>query len=148
MDPADPIPFLGDGVLIDDVEPEVIETVVDLIGPNSDSTLISFEFRHLGGALSHSSPSHGALATIPGRFLEYGAGLAADRAEHAVTARKLEEIRVALEPVKSGHYLCFAESAVAPSTAFASETFGRLMAVKERHDPEGMFRASHPLAGG
>src|SRR6266498_987435 len=49
MDPEEPVPGIGDGMMLDRLTPEAIAKLVDVVGP--DSPLLSVEVRHLGGEL-------------------------------------------------------------------------------------------------
>src|SRR4051812_44382653 len=50
MDPPQPVPGLGDHLLMRDLTDEAIDKVVEVAGAESTSPLLSVEFRHLGGA--------------------------------------------------------------------------------------------------
>lgn len=52
MDPAQPVPAEGDGVLLADLSPGALDALVALAGPDADTPLLSIEVRHLGGAPS------------------------------------------------------------------------------------------------
>src|SRR5205823_5583506 len=59
MDPEFPVPGAGEGMLLEELDPEAIDALVDsAVG----SSLLSVEVRHLGGAVGRPSPLHGALS--------------------------------------------------------------------------------------
>src|SRR5829696_3665696 len=62
MDPPEPVPGAGDGMLLGDFSAAAISAMVDAAGPGTDSPLLSIEVRHLGGAAGRPDPEHGALA--------------------------------------------------------------------------------------
>jgi hypothetical protein len=52
----------------------------------------------------------------------------------------------AMAPWDSGRrYLNFTETRVDPRLIYPEATFDRLLAAKERYDPNDMFRANHPV---
>jgi hypothetical protein len=75
MDPPEPVPYWGDSILIGELPAAAIDSLLEAVGPGSGSQLLSVELRHCGGALSRTSPSAGALATLPGSFFAFGVGL-------------------------------------------------------------------------
>lgn len=59
-----------------------------------------------------------------------------------------DRVTQALAPWGSGRsYLNFSEDPTDARTAFSAATHARLAAVRSRVDPEGLFRASHPITG-
>ena len=143
MDPEEPLPYDGDGILLDAVSEEVIERLVDaFVG----SPLLHVEIRHLGGALAKSSPDHGVLDAIEQPFVLFTFGLAPDAGVLAAVQDNAQRVLAAVAPWDSGRrYLNFAETRVDPRTIYPTATFDRLLSVKARYDPTGMFRANHPL---
>ncbi|HEX5907412.1 MAG TPA: hypothetical protein VFY56_10385 [Propionibacteriaceae bacterium] len=71
MDPPEPLPYLGDSILIGDLPPAAMDSLLNAIGPSPGSQLILVELRHCGGALSRAPEGAGALATFPGSFLAF-----------------------------------------------------------------------------
>ena len=143
MDPEEPLPYDGDGILLDAVTEEAIDRLVEaFVG----SPLLHVEIRHLGGALAESSPDHGVLRAIEQPFVLFTFGLAADAEALAAVRDHAQRVLAAVAPWDSGHrYLNFAETRVDPRTIYPAATFDRLLAAKARYDPTGMFRANHPL---
>jgi len=59
----------------------------------------------------------------------------------------LVDLRAAVAPCSSrGAYLNFAEAPTDTSTAFSSDTFATLQAVKAQYDPADLIHANHPIA--
>ncbi len=143
MDPDFPLPYEGDGILLDDFPPAAIETMVEtFVG----SPLLHVEVRHLGGALRSDSPDHGCVATIDQPFILFTFGLAADRSMKQAVAQNVERVLEGLAPWDSGRrYLNFAESRVDPRSLFSDESYERLRAIRARYDPRGIFVANHVI---
>ena len=75
MDPDFPLPYSGDGILLDDLPPAAIDTMAEeFVG----SPLLHIEVRHLGGALRAGSPDDGCAGPIDQPFLLFTFGFAAD----------------------------------------------------------------------
>jgi hypothetical protein len=147
MDPPEPSPYAGEGMLTTDLPPEAIDTFVEVVGPGSGSKLVSVEMRHNGGAMSRGGADHGALDTLPGAFLLFGVGIIPEPAAKEPTLQRLAALRAAFEPYESGRYLNFTDVDVDISVAFPEETVARLRAAKQRYDPDGLFHSNHPVTG-
>ena len=66
MDPDDPLPYSGEGILLTDLPVQAIDPMVDaFVG----SPLLHVEVRHLGGAAAMRSPDHGVLDAIDQPFV-------------------------------------------------------------------------------
>ena len=143
MDPEDPLPYTGEGILLDDLPPAAIDPMVEaFVG----STLLHVEVRHLGGAAARRSISHGLLDAIDQPFVCFTFGLGFDapmlKAVDADVRRLLESIA----PWDSGRrYLNFAKSPMDPRSIYPVEGYDRLVAAKARYDPTGLFLANHPV---
>jgi FAD/FMN-containing dehydrogenase len=143
MDPDFPLPYAGDGILLDDLPPAAIDTMVEtFVG----SPLLHVELRHLGGALRSDSPDHGCVATIDQPFLLFTFGLAADAEMKAAVEQNVEHLIERLAPWDSGRrYLNFVESRVDTRLLFPEESYDRLREIRARYDPRGIFVANHSI---
>jgi hypothetical protein len=143
MDPEEPLPYDGDGVLLDAFPVEAIDPLVDsFVG----SPLLHVEVRHLGGALASGSPDHGVLDAIEQPFVLFTFGLALDADMLVAVQDHAKRVIASVGPWDSGRrYLNFAETRVDPRTIYPAASFDRLILAKERYDPTDMFRANHPL---
>ena len=143
MDPDFPLPYAGDGILLDAVTPAAIDV---LVGTFVGSPLLHVEIRHLGGALLSSSPEHGCLETVEQPFLLFTFGLAADAAMKDAVEHHVELVLDRLGPFDSGRrYLNFTESRVDPSAFYADEAYARLRELRAQYDPGELFAANHPI---
>jgi FAD/FMN-containing dehydrogenase len=146
MDPEQPVPCVGDGMILDDLTPAAIEALVAVAGPGSGSPLLSVELRQLGGALSVPPAEHGALAKVDGAFAFFAVGMAMDAASGAAVAAHVERVAEAMGPWDAGRrYLNFTERPSEPGAFFSEATLRRLRAVKRDVDPSDVFRANHPV---
>ena len=147
MDPPEPVPYTGEGMMLGELDATAIDRFVRAAGPGSDSPLVSAEIRHLGGAIGRTGEGHGALAAMDSAFLTFGLGLVFDDETYAANRRQLEMVRHALNPYDTGRqYLNFTEEETDPATFYRADAYRRLRAVKAAVDPNGVFRANHPIA--
>ncbi len=145
MDPDFPLPYTGDGMLLTDLPPEAIDSLVaTFVG----SPVLHVEVRHLGGAAAIKSEDHGVLDAIDQPFVAFTFGLAPDAEAFASVERHVGLILGALSPWDSGRrYLNFTESRVDPRSIFPAQTFDRLRRAKAAYDPTNLFAANHPILG-
>ena len=146
MDPPGPVPGLGDHQLLADLDAASLAALVEAVGPGSGAPLVSFEFRHLGGALSGCREGCGALGALSGRFMTYGVGMLPVPEAAPPIEAAFARAREALDVVDSGSsYANFAESRVAPEEIWGERTLRRLRSVKESVDPDGLMHGNHPV---
>jgi FAD/FMN-containing dehydrogenase len=149
MDPAGPVPGIGDGFLLDEFPAEAADALAAVGGEGSGSPLVSLEVRHLDGALASAPDGHGALGRLDGRFAVYGVGIPVDAEAAAAITAHFPRVRDALTAWDSGRsYLNFAEQETDLGSAFSAEALDRLRAVKLRYDPADVFRANHRIQPG
>lgn len=146
MDPPEPAPYAGSGMLLGELPGEGIDALLAAVGPESPSKLLSVELRHDGGAMARSNPSHGAMDTLPGEFLMFGVGIVPEPAAMAPTKEWLTAMEDAMKPWDAGRYLNFSDEVEDIGVAFPPETVERLRAAKATYDPENLFHANHPVA--
>ncbi len=141
MDPDFPLPYAGDGILLEDYSPAATDVLVEsFVG----SPLLHLEIRHLGGALREGSADHGCLDTIDQPFILFTFGFAGDPEMHAAVEHHVDLLLSRLEPWNSGRrYLNFTESRADPRTIFPETSWGRLQQVKATYDPDELFLANH-----
>lgn len=147
MDPPDPVPYAGEGLMLGELDGEAIDRFVAAVGPESGSPLLSAEIRHLGGALGRSAPDHGALATLDASYLTFGVGMALDEGMTSAVRAQLDVVAAALAPYDTGRqYLNFTEDHTDPARFYRGGVYERLREVRSRVDPHELFRANHPIA--
>jgi FAD/FMN-containing dehydrogenase len=146
MDPPQPVPYVGAGQMLGELDSEAIDRFVAAVGPGSGSPLLSVEIRHLGGALSRPGAGHGALATFDASFITFGVGMVLDAETHRANRERLDLVGEALAPYVNGReYLNFTERPTDPARFYAPHAYRRLRAVKAAVDPENVIRSNHPI---
>jgi hypothetical protein len=132
--------------LLDELPPAAIDAIVEAVGPDSGSPLLSLELRLLGGALAEAPPDAGALASLDQAFLTLGVGMVMDPDMAPAINTHLDLVSTALEPWESGvKYANFVEVPIDTRMLYPPETFDRLQEVKARYDRQDLFRANHPI---
>ena len=149
MDPEQPVPGKGNGMVLGELTRAAIETLVAVAGPGSGSPLLSVELRQLGGAIGVPPADHGALAKIVGAFAFFAVGMAMTPEMGAAVEAHIDRVIDAMDPWDAGRrYLNFAERPSDASAFFPEGTLRRLRAVKRAYDPGDAFCSNHPLAAG
>ena len=141
MDPPEPMPAVTRGGLLHAMPAEVIDTLLEVAGPDADVPLAAVEMRLMGGALSRPAAVPNAVA---GREGAYSLVVVAPApppmmaAAHAATGRVID----ALEPWSPGTSLVnFAGNGgeAAVSRAWTPDVLERLRQVKMTLDPRNVF---------
>jgi FAD/FMN-containing dehydrogenase len=102
MDPPEPVPARGDGMLLAADPVGAIGAVVGVAGPGSGSPLLSVELRHLGGALARAidgSPQ----TTLAGTCAVGAVGLAATPEMGEAVGRHVRRVKDALAPWRAAY---------------------------------------------
>jgi UDP-N-acetylenolpyruvoylglucosamine reductase len=145
MDPPQPVPGQGDGTFLTDLPSAAIEALVAAVGPDSDSSLLSVEIRHCGGALSAGSGG-GAQAALDAKFMLFGVGLTMTE-EIAEAVRS--DVRVMLNtiaPWRAGFdYYNLREMASEADAVLPADSYRRLREIKAKYDAGEMIVTAHPV---
>jgi FAD/FMN-containing dehydrogenase len=145
MDPRDPIPYAADHMLVGALPEQAIDDLVAVAGPGSGSPLLSFELRHIGGALARSEPGDGALSKLAGSFCMFGVGVTPDEDAAAALHAHFGLIRDTLVPYDAGSYLNFTEHKADTARFFPRDVENRLRMIKGAVDPTEVFHANHAI---
>jgi len=154
MDPPEPSPGFGDGMMLSELSPATVRAFLDAVGPGADTALLVAELRHLGGALDPDAalalaaergvPAPGAIAGFDAQYLVFAGGIPMPGIGDALVV-SLGRLFSRIEPWRAPvEYLNFAEHA-RPAEQLFGERVHRLRAVKLDVDPEGLIRSNHPV---
>jgi hypothetical protein len=144
MDPEEPVPGIGEGAMLRDVDGDVIDAYVDgVVG----KPILSAEIRHLGGAVGRPKPEHGAVASFDAPYLMFAVGLTPTPEAKAAVEASVHAIQKALAPWEAEHtYMNFAESRRKAKSLFTEVAYRRLRRIKATVDPQDVIRSNHPLS--
>jgi FAD/FMN-containing dehydrogenase len=145
MDPPAPVPYTTESLLTHELPASAIDSLVEAVGPGSGSQLVSVELRHGGGALTRAPQDAGALATLPGSFIAIGVGIVPEPEAMAPNRAWLGAFKAVLEPYDAGRYFNFVEEAFDITKIFPPDVLSRLREVKQRYDPDNIFKSNHPV---
>jgi FAD/FMN-containing dehydrogenase len=145
MDPPEPGPALGDGMLLGDLDQAALDAWLGVIGPGTDSPLVSVELRHIGGALARPATDGGVLDHLRGSFLQFAVGIVMAPEMRDPVLDRIAKLEAAMEPWSAGRLRSFSLTPVAVADAFDAETCERLQAAKAKYDPENRFLSNQLL---
>jgi FAD/FMN-containing dehydrogenase len=146
MDPPGPTPATGNGLLLADLPPSAIDALIACAGHGSASPLLSVELRHLGGAAARRPPHAGAVGHFDAPYLMFAVGVTPDAATTHTVAARVAAIEQAMSPWAADiHYANFVERPCERHRFHDPHTLRRLQQIKDRIDPDCLFRSSHPL---
>jgi FAD/FMN-containing dehydrogenase len=142
MDPTEPVPVLGDHMLLGELDEVAIRRMLDLVGTGSGSPLVLAGLRQLGGAFAVPDPTGGALDHFDARFVYSAAGVPETPAVAESIADRCAAVRTALGPWDTGRTApTFVATAEQPQGHLSDDQVRRLDAVRARVDPDGLFRS-------
>ncbi|HEY2127531.1 MAG TPA: FAD-binding oxidoreductase [Streptosporangiaceae bacterium] len=146
LDPPQPTPGVGDGVLLDILPAVAIDGLVQLAGPGADTPLLVVELRQLGGEMRWARPGNGALAMIDAGYALFAGGLVTSPESATAITRDIRAIQAAMAPWAARQmYLNFAETRRDPATFWTPQAYTRLRQIKAAVDPEDRIRSNHPI---
>jgi FAD/FMN-containing dehydrogenase len=145
-DPEAPAPARGDGFLVEDLTPGLVEAVAELIAADALAPLGALELRVLGGALARAPEGHGALARLEGAYSLFAGGAVLDAEAGEAIAARHAMLRARLAPwIAPRALLNSSGGGIDPATAFDDATWARLMRARDAYDPDRVIVAHHPL---
>ncbi|MGW4276540.1 FAD-binding oxidoreductase [Streptomyces seoulensis] len=140
MDPADPVPFIGDHLLLAELGDDAVDAFLGVLGEGSGSPFVVATLRQLGGAFADADPRGGVLNRVDAAYAYMGSGppfgpvAPADLDRHCVT------VRAALEPWNTGRTVpSLVEGAGRPQGHLDAEAVAAVDRVRARIDPQGRF---------
>jgi hypothetical protein len=146
MDPDQPAPYLGDGLMIASLPDEAIDALVSTAGTSAKFPLASVEVRHLGGELGRHRRQNGALGSLRAPYLMFAAGITPTPDLKAPATAEVEAVEDALAPWAAQHmYLNLSETSRPRATLWTEHAYRRLRQIKTCVDPHDVIRSNHPV---
>lgn len=142
MDPPEPVPILGDHMLLENLDESGARALIDLVGPDSGSPLVAAGLRQLGGALARPHPGGGVFDHLDAAFLYAGSGAALGGVTPKELAAHCAKVRSGLARWDTGTTVpTFVESREQPQRHLTLGQVRRLDRLREAIDPEGLFHS-------
>jgi len=144
-DPPEPVPYYERGIMLREFPAEAQDKLVELVGPDSETSLWIAELRALGGAWDREPAVPNAVAT---RGLPYVL-LGVEVGPLSQEQRLKESVAALLEgmgPWRGDRRLVnflAPDEAVDAAAIYGPERYERLAAIKKTYDPTNMFRINH-----
>jgi hypothetical protein len=146
MEPEQPVPAAGDGLMVDHMSAEALDAFVEVAGAHAEFPLVSIELRHLGGELRRKRPEHGALASLDADYTMGAVGIAPAPEFEAPVRAQVQAVKDALAPWRARQmYLGFAETQQDTTTFWTEQAYDRLRRIKTAVDPDDIIRSNHPI---
>ncbi|HET8743901.1 MAG TPA: FAD-binding protein [Gaiella sp.] len=146
QDPPAPVPARGEGWMLDAFDRRIADVLVDAAAMDGSSPLLSVEIRQLGGALGRPDPNGGVLSHLEAPYAMYSLGPAPGPEAVEAVDERIARVRTATEPwLARQRYHNFAERDVDPVSFYVEGDYRRLAEIRERVDPDGVFRAKHTI---
>jgi FAD/FMN-containing dehydrogenase len=151
MDPVEPMGAYGHSEMLRDLSPETREALLQVAGPDSGSPLILLEMRQLGGALSRPPGDLNPMGRSDARFIMNGIGATFTPEMAQAVQGYLAYVAGTVSPHTSGaQYVNFMDlDGATPErvrAAYSEEDWERLTDLKDRRDPENVFRFNRNVA--
>jgi hypothetical protein len=146
--------YFGDNILLRELEPSALQTLLDLTGPDSMSPCI-VDLRHLGGAMSRPPAVPSAVGGRNAQYLlRVLNGIVGPVREDPFAGARPVHQRLfnAFRPWTVGRNLNFVYSDGRPSAPddvrkfYDPEAFDRLVHLKAQYDVDNLFRCNHNLS--
>jgi FAD binding domain len=146
MDPEQPVPGRGDGMMVARLPGEAIDALAETAGPGAAFPLTSVEVRHLGGELGRPRPENGALACLDAGYMLFAVGSTPVPDLVGPVTAQVEAIKSALAPWAARQmYLNFAETQHPAAPLWTEHAYQRLRRIKAAVDPGDLIRSNHPI---
>jgi FAD/FMN-containing dehydrogenase len=149
MDPLEPQAAWHDGRLLHSFPADAVEALLATAGPDVDVPLIFAEVRHMGGALGRPAAVPNAVAGRDGAFSLFVLAPWVPGIEGAAMAAGTAVIEALRPWHTSGRLFNFLGTTdagpAAAAAAYRSADAARLLELKDRFDPHGLFRHGHAL---
>jgi hypothetical protein len=140
-DPTDPVPRVGDHMLLGELDDAGAAAFLAAAGPGSGSPLAAAGLQQLGGRFTTGAPGGGVLDRLTARFSYAGSGPAADPASAAAVRAHCSRVRRALRPWDTGLTVPgLVEDVGRPQRHLDEAALDLVDAVRDRVDPHGLFR--------
>jgi FAD/FMN-containing dehydrogenase len=144
-EPTEPVPYYERGIMLREFPAQAQDKLIELVGPDAETTLVIAELRALGGAWDREPavPNAVAIRGLPYSLLGVAAG---PLSQEQQLKRSVAELLDGMKPWQGDRRNM---NNVAPDEAadaaaiYGRERYERLASIKKTYDPANMFRLNH-----
>lgn len=149
-DPEKPSPVVRTTMMLNDLSPDTIDTLIGVNGMNGSNPVLVLEIRHLGGAMRRIHPDSCAFSQRNAPFLMQTVDMIFDPARGEAVRANTRAMFDAMHVHSTGgvlpSWLGDGDYGVDRMRAgFTAEHYQRLVALKTYYDPSNMFRLNHNI---
>jgi hypothetical protein len=146
MDPEQPVPGVGDALLLDTLPAAAVDELIGLAGPGADNPPNVVEMRSIGGELRRARPGSGALAALDADYVMLCGSAAPTPELAAEVTRSVHDVLTPMSAwAASQVYLNFSETRRDPASFWDPQAYARLRRIKAAVDPEDWIQSNHPV---
>ncbi|GAA1299537.1 hypothetical protein GCM10009610_06540 [Pseudonocardia xinjiangensis] len=147
-EPTEPVPYYERGIMLREFPAQALDKLVELVGPDSDTTLWIAELRALGGAWDREPTVPNAVATrgLPYSLLGVAVGPLPEEQQLKASVAALLD---GMQPWQGDRRLVnnlAPDEATDAAAIYGAQRYERLAAIKKTYDPANMFRINHNVA--
>src|SRR5262245_31761784 len=146
-EPTEPVPYYERGIMLREFPAQAQDKLIELVGPDAETTLVIAELRALGGAWDREPAVPNAVATrgLPYSLLGVAAG---PLSQEQQLKRSVAELLDGMKPWQGDRRYVnnlAPDEAADAAAIYGPERYKRLAAIKRTYDPANMFRLNHNL---
>jgi hypothetical protein len=144
-EPIEPVPYYERGIMLREFPAQAQDKLIELVGPDSKTTLVIAELRALGGAWDREPVVPNAVATrgLPYSLLGVSAG---PLSQEQQLKRSVAELLDGMKPWQGDRRFVnnlAPDEAADAAAIYGPERYARLASIKKTYDPANMFRLNH-----
>jgi hypothetical protein len=144
-EPTEPVPYYERSITLRAFPTEAQDKLVELVGPDSETSLWIAELRALGGAWDREPAVPNAVATrgLPYVLLGVAVGRLSDEQQ---LKRSVAELLDGMEPWQGDRRIVnnlAPDEAADAAAIYGPARYQRLASIKKIYDPDNMFRLNH-----
>lgn len=144
-EPTDPLPYYERSIMLREFPKRAQDKLVELVGPDSDTTMWIAELRALGGAWDREPAVPNAVATRGLPYVLLGVEVAPLEEEQRIKD-SIAALLDGMAPWQGDRRLVnnlAPEEAADTMAIYGPERYQRLARIKKMYDPTNMFRINH-----
>ncbi|MEV4620799.1 FAD-binding oxidoreductase [Asanoa sp. NPDC049573] len=144
-EPTDPLPYYERSITLREFPVEAQDTLVELVGPGSETALAMAELRALGGAWDREPAVPNSVATRGLPYVLLGVAVGPIEQERQLKGT-VAEVLDGMKPWQGDRRVVnnlAPEEAADSAAIYGPERYARLASIKKRYDPTNMFRINH-----